>query len=74
MTIDGKSVQDIRILRCKEISARTGLCKAQIHTLAAAGEFPKPISLGGRAVGFLAHEFEGWLAARIAARDAKIAA
>jgi prophage regulatory protein len=38
------------------------------------GTFPKPVSIGAQAVGWLAHEVDAWIADRIAARDAKTAA
>jgi len=31
------------------------------------GKFPKPVSLGGRAVGWVEEEIQSWLAERIAA-------
>jgi prophage regulatory protein len=37
------------------------------------GQFPKPIPLGRRAVGWLESEIAEWQAQRIAARDGKTA-
>jgi prophage regulatory protein len=48
-----------------------GLRESQIREKVTAGEFPKPIRLStsGRAIGFLEHEIEQYLDARIRERD-----
>ena len=48
-----------------------GLRESQIREKITAGEFPKPIRLSssGRAIGFLEHELEEYLDARIRERD-----
>ena len=60
-----------RVLRMGATEEKVGLKKSQIREKVAAGEFPKPIKLSasGRAVGFLEHELEEYLDARIADRD-----
>ena len=58
---------DITILRLPQVLARTGLSRSTIYAKVAAGEFPEPISLGARAVGWLADEVEAWLVARVEA-------
>ncbi len=58
---------DITILRLPQVIARTGLSRSTIYAKVAAGEFPEPINLGGRAVGWLADEVEAWLVARVEA-------
>ena len=55
------------ILRLPAVKARTGLSRSAIYLRIAEGTFPKQISLGTRAVGFLESEIEGWLARRIEA-------
>lgn len=57
-----------RILRLPEVMARVGLCRASIYQYMMAGMFPKQITLGPRAVGWLEHEIDAWLMARIQAR------
>ena len=54
------------ILRLSEVSAKTGLARSTIYERIKDESFPKPISLGDRAVGFLAREVEEWIEARIA--------
>ena len=58
-----------RVMRFSEVMTITGLSRGSIYKQIAAGTFPKNISLGGRATGFLAREVDDWLRARIAARD-----
>jgi prophage regulatory protein len=58
-----------RILRLPEVIARVGLKRASIYQHIATGSFPKQISLGIRAVGWLESEIDQWLAVRISARQ-----
>ena len=55
------------ILRLPQVMARTGLSRSSIYAKVAVGEFPEPISLGARAVGWLSDEVEAWLVARVEA-------
>ena len=54
------------ILRLPAIKTSTGLSRSTIYLRVAQGEFPKPVSLGGRAVGWPASEVAALNAARIA--------
>ena len=56
----------ISILRLPEVRSRTGLSRSSIYLRIAQGEFPRPISLGGRAVGWTEEEVEHWLAEKVA--------
>lgn len=49
------------ILRLPKVIARTGLSRSAIYQRIAEGRFPKPISLGGRAVGWVEAEINAWL-------------
>ncbi|MDR0701229.1 MAG: AlpA family transcriptional regulator [Azoarcus sp.] len=53
------------ILRRKQVQARTGMPCSTLYDRVRSGEFPKPISLGGRAVGWIESEIDEWLAAQI---------
>ncbi len=55
------------VLRLPEVKIRTGLARSTIYHRIAQGKFPKPINLGGRAVGWLEAEVEAWLQGRITA-------
>jgi len=57
------------ILRRRDVQARTGLSRSSIYLRLSSGEFPKPVRLGPRAVGWLAHEIDEWIRARVEARD-----
>jgi hypothetical protein len=43
------------ILRLPAVKTRTGLSRSTIYLRVSQGTFPKPVSLGGRAVGWLAY-------------------
>ena len=45
---------------------RTGLSRSTIYVRLAEGCFPRPVALGGRAVGWIEAEVEEWVAERIA--------
>lgn len=53
------------ILRLPAVKARTGLSRSSIYLRISENQFPKPISLGARAVGWLEEEIDAWLAAQI---------
>lgn len=57
-----------RILRRPEVQTRTGLSRSTIYDAMARGEFPKPIKLGLRAVGWSEAEITAWLETRKANR------
>lgn len=59
----------MHILRKNEVLARTGLGHTTLYLLVKQGAFPAPIALSPRRVGWLAHEVDAWIEARIAARD-----
>ena len=59
----------LAILRRKQVEARVGLRRSTIYQGVADGTFPRPVRLGARSVGWLAHEIERWLADRVAARE-----
>ena len=58
----------ISILRLPDVIARVGLKRASIYQRMDIGDFPKPIPLGSRAVGWLEHEINAWLQKRMALR------
>ena len=53
------------ILRLPGVIARTGLSRSSIYSWIADGRFPKPVSLGPRAVGWVVTEIEQWIRQRI---------
>lgn len=62
-----------RIVRLPEVIDRTGLTRSSLYRRIDVGEFPAPVSLGGKkAVGWHEHEIEAWINSRPAARQATV--
>jgi prophage regulatory protein len=59
-----------RVLRKPEVREIVGLSDPTIWRMESAGRFPKRLQLGGKAVGWLKSEIDGWLAERAAERAA----
>jgi len=53
------------ILRLPAVKTSTGLSRSTIYLRIAEGRFPRPVSLGGRAVGWLEVEVQQWLTVQI---------
>ena len=53
------------ILRLPQVKARTGLSRSTIYLRISEGTFPKPVSLGARAVCWIDLEIQEWLNQRI---------
>ncbi|MDG9857989.1 AlpA family transcriptional regulator [Pseudomonas nitroreducens] len=59
----------MKILRLAAVIESTGLARSTIYKFVGSGEFPKPVPLVGRSVGWLESETQEWIQGRIAARD-----
>lgn len=57
------------ILRLPAVKMITGLSRSSIYQRVAEGVFPRPVNLGGRAVGWPANEVASINAARIAGKS-----
>lgn len=57
------------LLRRPKVEARTGYSRSSIYAMMEAGDFPRPVKLGPRAVAWVESEVDAWIAARIEARD-----
>lgn len=64
----------LTILRRKQVEARTGLSRSTIYAKLRQNPkrpsdydptFPRPISVGAKAVGWLSHEIDAWLTAQV---------
>lgn len=55
-----------RILRYREVEARTGLSRSTIYRWQAAGRFPPSVVLGRRTVGWIESDVEAWIRERAA--------
>ena len=57
------------ILRLPDVKRKTGQSRSTIYDKVQRGEFPAPVKLGERAVGWVEAEVDAWVKDRIEARD-----
>lgn len=55
----------VRIVRLPEVKALTGLSRSTVYERIREGQFPKPVGLGGRNVGWVEGEVTAWIQGRI---------
>lgn len=65
MDNSSKAGRPLRIIRLRQVIARTGLSRSSIYALIQGGRFPKQISLAPHSVGWVESELEAWIAERI---------
>jgi prophage regulatory protein len=53
-----------RILRRRDVENLTGLSRSTLYAMMATGNFPSPIKLGKRAVGWQDEDLTKWIASR----------
>ena len=53
------------ILRLPAVKVRVGLSRSAIYLAVSRAEFPRPVQLGARAVGWLESEIEEWIRDRV---------
>lgn len=56
-----------KVLRLRAAKDWTGLSRSTIYAMMKDGKFPKSISLGARAIGWIESDIQGWIDSRIAA-------
>lgn len=66
--VNNQSVENARLIRRKEVQAKTGLGASSIYALMKEGKFPLAIELSERRVAWLEAEIDQWIAERIANR------
>ena len=54
-----------QIIRLPKVMSRTGLSRSTIYLRISQGNFPKPVNLGARAVGWIEEEIQEWLQLQI---------
>ena len=54
-----------RILRLPNVLDRTGLSRSTVYQRVSEGRFPRPVSLGDRAVGWVESDIEEWISRQI---------
>lgn len=57
------------ILRLPGVKKKTGLSRSTIYDKVQKKQFPEPVKIGERAVGWIEAEVDGWVNDRIEARD-----
>ena len=71
ITNEGQNVEEFssqqknRILRRPSVELLIGLSRSTIYSMMASGDFPKPVQLGKRAVGWREAEIRKWLESRL---------
>lgn len=61
--------RDSRIKRIDQAASYVGLSRATIYRLIKTGDFPSPLRLGERSVGFDSEDLDEWLDAKKRQRD-----
>lgn len=69
--VDQTAVAALKILRRHKVEERTTLSRTTIYELVKSGQFPRPIALTKKSVGWLSHEIDDWLKRQITLRDSK---
>lgn len=59
------------IQKLKDVKNLTKLSRSSIYLKVKRGEFPAPVSLGARSVGWLKSELDAWFQERIALRASR---
>lgn len=57
-----------RFLRLRSVLERTGLTRSTTYQMIKANDFPSPVNIGLRAVGWVEDEVDGWIEDRISRR------
>jgi prophage regulatory protein len=52
------------VIRIAEVVTQTGLPRSSLYAQVKRGDFPRPIKLGARSVGWRVDDVEAWIAAR----------
>jgi prophage regulatory protein len=56
-----------RILRRRLVEAQTGLSRSKIYDLVTREQFPRPVKIGARAVGWVEADIAAWINEKIEA-------
>jgi len=61
----------MKVLRRKQVEDRTGIPRSTLYWKIKRDEFPKPVKLGERSVGWLESEIDKWITQRVALSDSR---
>lgn len=65
--------KETRLIRRKEVQAKTGLGTSSIYALMKQGKFPQSLKLSERRVAWVESDVDQWVAERIASHETSIA-
>jgi prophage regulatory protein len=57
-------MDELKLYRLRDLSARIGLARSAIYQAIKDGRFPKPVRIGARAVAWRHQDVERWIAER----------
>ena len=66
-------IENLRLIRRKEVQTKTGLGAASIYAMMQQGTFPKAVNISERRVAWIESEVDAWIAERVAKHRANIA-
>ena len=58
--------ENIRLIRRKEVQAKTGLGASSIYAMMQQGTFPKAVNISERRVAWIESDIDKWIAERVA--------
>lgn len=61
-------MEQVRVMRRPEVERTVGLSRSAIYAAMDRGDFPRPIKIGRRAVGWKASDVTNWLESRLISR------
>lgn len=65
-----QQTENQRLIRRKEVQAKTGLGASSIYALMKTGEFPQCLNLSERRVAWIESDIDAWIAERVASHRA----
>lgn len=65
LTSKNQQIENRRLIRRKEVQAKTGLGASSIYAMMKQGKFPKAITLSERRVAWIESDVDQWIAERI---------
>lgn len=67
-----QQTENVRLIRRKEVQAKTGLGASSIYAMMQQGTFPKAIHISERRVAWIESDVDKWIAERVATHRATI--
>ena len=68
-----QQIENLRLIRRKEVQAKTGLGASSIYAMMQQGTFPKAINISERRVAWIESDIDLWISERIKSHKATIA-